>query len=139
MNESIRPSRPLRRAWLGSAAVGLGLALSGCAPTSHYASATAQLLQQRVLGVAVSAQAHQYAGALRQLDQVEVADDQALSNGTITRARHDAIVASIVQVRADLAALEAAAKVSGTPSPPKEHGHGNGGGDGGDGNGGGGD
>lgn len=118
------------------------LLVAGCSSGTDYSAQTAESLQSRVLGIATLANSRDYAGALRQLAQLEQADNAALSSGSITRARHDAILATVALVRSDLTALQAAAKPVGTaPPPPAKHprkhggdgqGNGNGNGDGGD-------
>lgn len=130
----------MRSFWFGALACWVVLALAGCGSTDRYSAQTAQLLQQRVLRIAAAAQSRSYASALQQLTQLAQADDQALTDGSITRVRHDAIAASIVKVRADLTALESTAHVGELPPTrtkhPKKDGGGNGGGGGGAGGGG---
>lgn len=124
--------------WWSGAVVGcVGLVLTGCSQGSTYSTQAAESLQSRVLGVTTSASLRDYAGALRQLTQLEQADNAALTGGTITRARHDAILSTIVQVRADLISLQAVARPVATATPqPKHHkkdgGNGDGKGNGGD-------
>ena len=124
---------------------GLGLVLTGCSSGSDYATQTAALLQSQVLSIASSANSRDYAAALVKLAQLAGADDAALRIGSITQTRHDAILATIVQVRADLTALQTATPTVVAPTPqPKDHktdgGHGKGDGNGnGNGNGNGGD
>lgn len=133
----------MRSRWFG--AVAACLVLAGCSGGSGYATQTAESLQSHVLAIASLASTRDYAAALLQLTQLEQADNAALSAGSITRSRHDAILATIGQVRADLTSLQAAAQpvVHPTPQPaippapqPKQHkkdgGDGNGNGNGGD-------
>lgn len=134
----IRHAGGMRSRWFGAVVAALALLLTGCSSGSHYSTQTAQSLQSRVLSIATAASSRNYAVALRRLTQLEAADNAALSAGDITRARHDAILATIGKVRADLIALQAAAQPVVTPKPqPKHHedhgGHGQGdNGDGGD-------
>lgn len=128
----------MRSRWFGSIAAGVVLLLAGCSNGGDYASQTAQALQRQVLGIATSANARNYAAAMQQLTQLEQADNAALAAGTITQARHDAILATIIQVGADLRTLEAAAHPTVTPTPQPghhkkdRHGSDNGNGNGGD-------
>lgn len=135
----IRHAGLMRSRWFGAVVAVLGLLLTGCSGGSDYPTQTAATLQSQVLSIAASAKSHDYAGALRRLTQLQQADDAALSAGHITRARHDAILATIVQVRADLTALQAATHVVVAPTPQPSHhkkdggdGKGNGNGNGGD-------
>lgn len=125
------------RWWVGAIIACMGLLLAGCSQRSDYPTQTAAALQSRVLALTTSAHARDYAGALLQLTRLEQADNAALSTGTITRARHDAILATIVQIRADLNSLQVAARPVVTPTPqsqhhPKDGGDGKGKGNGGD-------
>jgi hypothetical protein len=115
----------------------VGLVLTGCSQGSGYTTQTAESLQSSVLGITSSASSRDYAGALLQLTRLEQADNAALSAGSITRTRHDTILATIVQVRADLVSLQGAARPVDTPTPQPTHqqkdgGDGNGNGNGGD-------
>lgn len=112
----------MRSWWFAAVVACLVLVLTGCSRGTDEATQTAESLQSRVLGIATLASSRDYAAALSQLTQLGHADDAALSAGRITRARHDAILATIVHVRADLMALKAAAQLVVPPTPqPKDH------------------
>lgn len=93
------------------------LGLTGCATESDYTLATAERLQERVLGATTAAASADYATVLSALDALEVDLGDALARGQVTQARHDAIAAAIAHVRKDVEATIAAKQPEPAPQP----------------------
>ncbi|GAA4349258.1 hypothetical protein GCM10023087_14740 [Microbacterium rhizosphaerae] len=94
-----------RTRWAVVAAVALALALTGCSGGESYSRDTASTLQHAVLAVAQAASTNDLAGAQAKLADLERMNDAAVRKGDISRARHDAVAASIATIRADLSQL----------------------------------
>ena len=90
---------------LGIAAV---LALSGCAAKDGYPDATAQSMQQAVLGVSQASSVGDWGAAQLALTDAEARLAAAVAAGEISEERAAMITAAIAEVRADLDALIAA-------------------------------
>ena len=91
---------------LGSLAAGLLVAvavLAGCAATpTDLSRETSTAMQTVVVSVAESAAAGDAAGALAQLDDLQLRLDAALADGSVSAERAAAIQIAIDRVRADL-------------------------------------
>ena len=94
---------------LGAGALVVGL-LAGCAPSPSYDPATAERLQQHVLGVSDASAAGDWATTQTRLLELEASASTALARGEITQERFDAIMSALVLVQADIDAAIAEAE-----------------------------
>lgn len=104
-----RTDRP--RTVLPALVVAAVLGLTGCAG-SAYDAETARALQDRVAAVSTAAAAEDWPTTETELMELETEAQTALARGEITQARADAIMASVVLVRADVAAALEAERVA---------------------------
>lgn len=95
----------MRSRWAVAGAMVLAVTLTGCTGGS-YSAETAGTLQHGVLAVAQAASANDLAGAQEKLTALERLNNAAFGKGEISRARHDAVAASIANIRADLSHLQ---------------------------------
>jgi hypothetical protein len=86
--------------------VALAVALTGCTGGGSYSTDAATRLQHGVLAVAQAASTDHLAAAQQRLTDLERTNDEAAAKGEISRARHDAVAASIATIRADLSQLQ---------------------------------